>query len=79
MGADPALDEAVVHGERWAEVGLPCGVSMLWQLCQCEREVGQEFPRMDPASSPKIYSFCRSSGLRAGAIQVITVARLFSL
>ena len=53
LGADPALDEAVVHGEREAEVGLPCDVNMLWQLCQCAREVGQAFPPDGPGVKSK--------------------------
>jgi hypothetical protein len=42
LGVHPPLDEAIPHGERQAEVGLPLTVHMLWQLCQGELEVGQE-------------------------------------
>lgn len=45
MGADPALDEAVAHGEREAEIRLPLGIHVLWQFRQRELEMVQElFP-----------------------------------
>ena len=44
LGADPALDETVAHGEREAEIGLPFGVHVLWQLRQRDLKVGQELP-----------------------------------
>ena len=44
LGVDPALDEAVAHGEREAEVGLPLAVHVLGQLCQRDLQVAQELP-----------------------------------
>src|SRR5262245_56009036 len=44
LGADPTLDQAVAHGKREAEVGLPLGVYVLWQFRQRNLKVGQELP-----------------------------------
>jgi hypothetical protein len=42
LSADPALDEAVAHGERQTEIGLPLAVHVLWQFRQRDLKMGQE-------------------------------------